>query len=140
MNTKKKGFTFYLSSSWTNPQRMQYRYQDSSGQTGSQSHHSSHCSGPYRHYWKMEQSWEAQGLFYPFAALLVVRVSWCTTRCSQTPCNQMKVNHKVRLTSGTMPSETSEGSNLRPRVIAEEKNIVLSVDKYKLPAWSHRVF
>jgi len=28
---------------------------------------------------------------------------------------------------------------LRPRAITEEKNIILSVNEYKLPAWSHRV-
>lgn len=30
--------------------------------------------------------------------------------------------------------------NLLPGIITDEKNIVLPVDKYKLPAWSQRVF
>ena len=29
--------------------------------------------------------------------------------------------------------------DLRPGAITKEKNIILSVYKYKLPAWSHRV-
>lgn len=28
---------------------------------------------------------------------------------------------------------------LLPGVVAEEEDILLAVDKYKLPAWSHRV-
>ena len=29
---------------------------------------------------------------------------------------------------------------LLPRIVSKEKNIILPVDKYKLPAWSKRVF
>jgi len=30
--------------------------------------------------------------------------------------------------------------NLLPRIIVHEKDILLAVDEYKLPAWSQRVF
>jgi hypothetical protein len=30
--------------------------------------------------------------------------------------------------------------NILPRVVAYKEDVLLSVDEYKLPAWSHRVF
>lgn len=35
--------------------------------------------------------------------------------------------------------ENSEDKNLRPGIITKEKNIILPVNKYKLPAWSQRI-
>ena len=35
---------------------------------------------------------------------------------------------------------TESRDNLLPGIITNKKNIILPVDKYKLPAWSQRVF
>ena len=48
----------------------------------------------------------------------------------------MEVN--ILLSSGYLNGKASK--YLLPRVVSKEKCIVLPVDKYKLPAWSTRVF